>query len=164
MTSLSPARAFFGAALSSLMLTVAAPAAAQELSLGPTTDLERGDFGGVVEFYGPSVFGGPGAISGAWGIAARTDVQGNAWVGAGFVLDVPLTDQAFVEASFMPGYYWPGDIDLGHNLQFRSLIGFGWTLSPTSAVILSLDHISNAGFDPLNPGAETVALRYRLSF
>jgi hypothetical protein len=37
-------------------------------------------------------------------------------------------------------------------------------LSPNSAVILSLDHISNAGIDRINPGAETVALRYRLSF
>jgi lipid A 3-O-deacylase len=64
----------------------------------------------------------------------------------------------------MPGYYWQGDTDLGHNLQFRSLIGFGWTLSQNSAVILSLDHISNAGLDIRNPGAETLALRYRLSF
>jgi hypothetical protein len=164
MTSLSPVRAFSGAALSSLMLSIAAPAAAQELSFGLTTDIDRGDFGGVVEFHGSPVFGGPGAISGAWGVAARADVQGNAWVGAGFVLDAPLGQNAFVEASFMPGYYWQGDTDLGHHLQFRSLIGFGWTLSHNSAVILSLDHISNAGLDIRNPGAETLALRYRLSF
>jgi hypothetical protein len=52
----------------------------------------------------------------------------------------------------MPGYYWQGDTDLGHHLQFRSLIGFGWTLSQNSAVILSLDHISNAGPPTAIPG------------
>jgi lipid A 3-O-deacylase len=164
MTSLNPVRAFFGTALASIVFALAAPAAAQDLSFGLTTDLDRGVLGGVVEFHGPPVFGDPRSLSGSWGIAARSDLQGNAWVGAGFVLDAAIGDKAFVEASFMPGYYWPGDTDLGRNLQFRSLIGFGWTLAPGSAVILSLDHISNAGIDIRNPGAETVALRYRLSF
>jgi hypothetical protein len=164
MTSSNPVRAFFGTALSSLVLSLAAPASAQELSFGLTTDYERGGLGGVVEFHGRPVFGDPNGLSGAWGVAARADLDGNAWVGAGFVLDAAIGDKAFVEASFMPGYYWPGDTDLGHNLQFRSLIGFGWNLAPGSAVILSLDHISNAGIDIRNPGAETVALRYRMSF
>jgi hypothetical protein len=164
MTSSNPVRAFFGTALSSLVLSLAAPASAQELSFGLTTDYERGGLGGVVEFHGRPVFGDPNGLSGSWGVAARADLDGNAWVGAGFVLDAAIGDKAFVEASFMPGYYWPGDTDLGHNLQFRSLIGFGWNLAPGSAVILSLDHISNAGIDIRNPGAETVALRYRMSF
>ncbi|KPQ15316.1 MAG: Lipid A 3-O-deacylase (PagL) [Rhodobacteraceae bacterium HLUCCO18] len=164
MTSLTPVRAFFGTALFSLVSALALPAMAQELSFGITTDLERGDFGGMVEFHGPPVLGDPGGLSGSWGVAARADLPGNAWVGAGFVLDAAIGDKGFVEASFMPGYYWPGDTDLGHNLQFRSLIGFGWNIAPGSAVILSLDHISNAGIDIRNPGAETVALRYRMSF
>jgi hypothetical protein len=130
MTSSNPVRAFFGTALSSLVLSLAAPASAQELSFGLTTDYERGGLGGVVEFHGRPVFGDPNGLSGAWGVAARADLDGNAWVGAGFVLDAAIGDKAFVEASFMPGYYWPGDTDLGHNLQFRSLIGFGWNLAP----------------------------------
>ena len=164
MTSLTPIRSFFGTALASIVFALAAPAVAQELSFGLTTDLDRGDFGGVVEFHGPPVFGDPRGLSGSWGVAARSDLQGNAWVGAGFVLDAAIGDSGFVEASFMPGYYWAGDTDLGHNLQFRSLIGFGWNIAPGRAVILSLDHISNAGIDINNPGAETVALRYRMSF
>lgn len=164
MTSLYPVGALFGAALSSILLFHAGAAPAQELSFGLTADLDRGDIGGVVEFHGAPVFGTPQGLSGAWGVAARADAQGNAWAGAGFILDFAVTDRAFVEASFMPGYYWPGDTDLGNHLQFRSLIGLGWNVSPTAAVILSLDHISNAGIDIRNPGAETIALRYRMSF
>jgi hypothetical protein len=164
MTSKSTIRSLLGVTLTTLMLFHMAPAQAQELSFGLTSDIERGELGGMVEFHGPPVFGSPSGWSGAWGVAARGDAGGNAWVGAGFVLDAPLTDQAFIEVSFMPGYYWPGDMDMGSSLQFRSLLGFGWSLSPSSAVIFSIDHISNGGVDRINPGAETVALRYRLSF
>ena len=164
MTSLIPVRAFFGAALFTLFSSIAVSATAQNLSFGLITDYERGGIGVVAEYHGNPVFGAPGGISGSWGVAARGYTVGNAWVGAGFVLDAPISDQAFVEASFMPGYYWEGNYDLGSHLQFRSLIGFGWSLSPDSAVILSIDHVSNAGIAARNPGAETVALRYRMSF
>jgi lipid A 3-O-deacylase len=164
MTSLSPLRALFGAALSLVSVWAAGQAAAQDLSFGLTTDLNSGNVGGVVEFHGAPVFETAHGLSGSWAIAARADTDRNAWVGAGFALDLALNDQAFVEGSFMPGYYRPGDTDLGHHLQFRSLIGFGWNVAPNGAVILSLDHISNAGIDFRNPGAETVALRYRMSF
>lgn len=143
---------------------LAGPAAAQELSFGLTTDIDHGGVGGVVEFHGAPVFGQQGGVSGAWGIAARSDLDGDAWVGAGFVLDFDVSPNAFVEASFMPGFYHPGETELGGNLQFRSLIGFGWRVSPTGAVVLSLDHLSNAGIDPFNPGAETLSVRYRMQF
>lgn len=163
-SSIASRGAVLGLALASLPLALAAPAAAQELSFGLTYHAGVGDLGGVVEVHGAPVFGATGGLSGSWGVAARADSEGNAWAGAGFVLDAPVTDQLFVEASFMPGFYWEGDRDLGHHVQFRSLIGLGWTLTPESALILSLDHISNAGLSDFNPGAETVALRYRMSF
>lgn len=162
--SISSRGAVFGLALSCLPLVLAAPSGAQELSFGLTMRAGVGDLGGVVEVHGAPVFGSPYGLSGSWGVAARADTQGNAWAGAGFVLDAPVTDQLFVEASFMPGFYWEGDRDLGHHVQFRSLIGIGWTLTSGSAVILSLDHISNARLSDFNPGAETVALRDRMSF
>jgi len=145
-------------------MCLAVSASSQELSFGLTTDIDRNDLGVVVEFHGQPVFGSSDALSGGWGVAARVDVERNAWVGAGFVLNFAVTDKAFVEASFMPGYYWEGDTDLGNDLQFRSLVGFGYSVAPGSALILSLDHISNAGIDPRNPGAETLALRYQVSF
>jgi hypothetical protein len=147
-----------------LSASPAAPAAAQDLGLALTGDIDTGAAGAAIEVHGAPVFGRPDGISGRWGVAARADLDGNAWAGAGFVLNLPLSDAAFVEASFMPGYYAEGDRDLGGNLHFRSLIGFGWAVSPRGAVVLSLDHISNGRIEPWNPGAETVALSYRMAF
>jgi hypothetical protein len=141
-----------------------APLAAQDISFGLTGDIDTGAAGAVIEFHGQPVFGQPGTLTGRWGVAARADLDGNAWAGAGFVLNFPLSDAAFVEASFMPGYYAEGDRDLGGNLHFRSLIGFGYAIAPRGAVVLSLDHISNGGIESHNPGAETVALSYRMAF
>jgi hypothetical protein len=142
----------------------AGQARSQSLDVGLTGDLKRGDLGGTLELHGLPVFTQPSGISGGWGVAARAETDGDVWVGGGFVLDVPLSDAAFVEASFMPGFYHPGDTELGGNLQFRSLVGVGWRVSPAGAVILSLDHMSNAGLEDFNPGTETVALRYRMEF
>ena len=103
-------------------------------------------------------------MSGAWGAAARIDSEENAWAGAGFILNFPLSDSAFVETSFMPGYYHEGERDLGGELQFRSLIGVGWAVSPSGSVVLSLDHISNGGLESHNPGTETLTLGYRMAF
>jgi hypothetical protein len=152
------------AAAALLMAASAASAQAQDLSFGITTDIDTGAIGGMLEVHGAPVFGQPGGVSGRWGVAARGDSDGSAWVGAGFVLNLDVADAGFVEASFMPGYYAEGDRPLGGNLHFRSLIGFGWRVAPGSAVVLSLDHISNGGIEPFNPGAETVALRYRMEF
>ncbi|MDG4650588.1 acyloxyacyl hydrolase [Roseibacterium sp. SDUM158017] len=143
---------------------IAPPAQAQDLSFGLTTDIDTGAFGGVVEVHGAPVFEQPNGFSGRWGVAARTDTDGSAWVGAGFVLNLDVGRNAFVEGSFMPGYYSEGDRPLGGNLHFRSLAGFGWRVSPTGSVVLSLDHISNGGIEDFNPGAETIALRYRMAF
>lgn len=141
-----------------------APAGAQDVSFGLTTDIDTGAVGGMFEFHGAPVFGQPGGVTGRWGVAARADLDGNAWAGAGFVLNFDLSDSAFIEASFMPGYYAEGDRDLGGNLHFRSLVGLGYGVAPRGAVVLTLDHISNGGIDEPNPGAETLSLTYRMAF
>jgi hypothetical protein len=145
-------------------LMATAPLQAQDLSFGLTTDIDTGAVGGVVEVHGAPVFGQTGGLTGRWGVAARGDLDGNAWVGAGFVLNLPVSDAFFVEASFMPGYYAEGDRDLGGNLHFRSLVGLGYGVAPRGAVVLTLDHISNGGIDEPNPGAETLSLTYRMAF
>lgn len=142
----------------------AAPLQAQDLSFGLTTDIDTGAIGGILEVHGAPVFGQTGGLTGRWGVAARGDLDGNAWVGAGFVLNLPVSDAFFVEASFMPGYYAEGDRDLGGNLHFRSLVGLGYGVAPRGAVVLSLDHISNGGIDSPNPGAETLSVTYRMAF
>jgi hypothetical protein len=145
-------------------LCLSGAALAQDLSFGLTTDIDTNAVGGVFEFHGAPVFDSQNGFSGRWGVAARGDSDGSAWVGAGFVLNLDVGRDAFVEGSFMPGYYSEGDRPLGGNLHFRSLIGLGYRVSPAGSVILSLDHISNGGLEEMNPGAETVALRYRMEF
>jgi hypothetical protein len=146
------------------LLTVAAPAAAQELSFGLTTDHRPRRFRRRRRVSRPARLRRSGRDLGRLGRRRPRGRAGQRLGRRGLRPRCAARSNAFVEASFMPGYYWQGDTDLGHHLQFRSLIGFGWTLSHNSAVILSLDHISNAGLDIRNPGAETLALRYRLSF
>lgn len=155
----SPVRA---AAICAVVL--AQPLNAQSVDLGLTTDVKDGEIGGTIGIQGAPVFTNDAGLAGAWGVAARADSGGNAWVGAGFALNYTLSDRAFIEASFMPGYYAEGDRDLGGSLQFRSLLGVGVGVSPSSAVILSLDHISNANTQSFNPGTETVALSWRVAF
>jgi len=151
-------------ALSAAMLTCAASVAgAQSLDLGVTTDYDTGGAGLVAEYHGAPAFSS-GNWSGAWGAAGRADADGDAWFGAGFALNYDLSETLFVEASFMPGYYVEGDTVLGGNLHFRSLLGLGWNVSDRSAMILSIDHLSNGGLDDVNPGSEAIALRYRLRF
>lgn len=145
-------------------LALSSPLAAQSVDFGLTGDVKDGAIGGSLAVHGAPVFTTSHGLSGAWGVAARADNGGNAWVGAGFSLNYALSDTTFVEASFMPGHYSEGDRDLGGNLQFRSLVGFGWAVSPQGALILSLDHISNANTQSYNPGTETVALSWRMAF
>lgn len=158
-------RASLGGQLAALFFALgAAHVSAQNLSFGLTTDYDTDAIGGSVELHGAPVFGDEGGFSGTWGVAARADNDNSAWIGAGFVLNLGLGQSAFLEASFMPGYYEEGDRPLGGNLHFRSLIGVGWTFQDDNAVILSLDHISNGGIESYNPGAETISLQYRIGF
>lgn len=94
--------------------------------------------------------------------ASLTD-QGAAWVGAGFkwtsqgVFDSPL----FVETSLMPGVFTAGDgPDIGGALQFRSAFGVGYEFDNGATLTVSYDHRSNADTSQLNPGLETLSIRY----
>lgn len=146
------------------VLALTSPLVAQSIDIGLTGDIKDGAVGGSVAIHGAPVFSNPDGVSGAWGVAARADHGGNTWVGAGFALNYALSDTTFIEASFMPGYYSEGDRELGGHLHFRSLIGFGWAVSPRGALMLSLDHISNGNLHEYNPGTETVALSWRMAF
>lgn len=85
------------------------------------------------------------------------------WVGAGAkwttrgISDGPF----FVEASLMPGLYAAGDgPDLGGNLQIRSALGAGYTFNNGGTLSVMYDHRSNGDTQTLNPGMETLSIRY----
>lgn len=100
-----------------------------------------------------------------YGLSITTDQS--VWFGVGWkwtsgnVFDGPL----FVETSLMPGIYWQNDgPDLGGHLQFRSAFGVGYEFDNGSTLTVSYDHRSNADTQPINPGLETLSIRYAVKW
>lgn len=99
-------------------------------------------------------------------IGASITGDGGTWVGAGAkwttqsVIDSPF----FIEASFMPGFYQRNDSpDLGGHLHFRSALGMGYTFENGGNIAVSYDHRSNGDTSDINPGLETLAVRYAIA-
>lgn len=93
--------------------------------------------------------------------------HGGNWVGAGVkwttqgLIDSPF----FVEASLLPGVYSKGNgPDLGGAIHFRSALGAGYTFDSGATLTVFYDHRSNADTQILNPGLETIAVRYAFPF
>ncbi|MBQ1202768.1 MAG: acyloxyacyl hydrolase [Loktanella sp.] len=99
-------------------------------------------------------------------IGASATSEGDLWLGAGAkwttqgVIDGPF----FVELSFLPGLYLQGDgPDLGGPLEFRGALGVGYAFDNGATVTLLADHRSNADLGRINPGLETVGLRFAMA-
>jgi hypothetical protein len=99
-------------------------------------------------------------------IGASIAGDGGAWIGAGAkwnsqsVIDSPF----FIESSLMPGIYQDNDSpDLGGALQFRSALGAGYTFENGGTLTVLYDHRSNADTQNINPGLETLSLRYAIA-
>lgn len=136
---------------------------AQQVIGGLGWDEDGHGIHGTIE-YNVTPFHSTNRFQAALAVAARIDQDGDAWIGAGVALERHLSERVFVEFSFMPGYYHEQDDVLGGALQYRSLIGLGYDLSETSAISVSIDHLSNGGAEDFNPGSEAIAIRYRLRF
>ena len=116
------------------------------------------------EFYlGYDSHRSKGPFRPTYGLSLTTD--GSAWFGIGWkwtsqnIIDSPF----FVETSMMPGFYAGRDgPDLGGTLQFRSALGVGYEFDNGSTIAISYDHRSNADTQALNPGLETLSIRYAL--
>jgi hypothetical protein len=106
-----------------------------------------------------------------WGIISvfgilEVDDDSDMYAGPGVATLWDISASWFVEASLAAGYYDRGSdsLDLGGNIQFRTLIGLGYRLSKKSGLSLALDHLSNAGIEDTNPGRNAIILRYRRAF
>lgn len=98
--------------------------------------------------------------------AVEFDDDSDVYVGLGVSALWNVSENWFFEGSFAPGYYDEGSDgkDLGGNLQFRSLVGFGYRISQNARLSIAIDHLSNAGIEDTNPGRDAVHLRYARSF
>ena len=88
--------------------------------------------------------------------------SGDIWLGAGarWTSQELFAGPLFVEASFMPGFYFnDAGPDLGGNLHFRSSLGVGYAFANGTTVSVAYDHRSNGDTLSYNPGLETLALR-----
>lgn len=110
-------------------------------------------------------FAQPGRFSFGTVAAASVSSGGDIWVGVGLAAKYDLNNW-FVEASLMPGFYQEGSdaTDLGSAIEFRSLIGLGYSFSPSTSLSVAFEHKSNAGIGERNPGVEAFSLRLRKSF
>jgi opacity protein-like surface antigen len=149
-----------------LGLSLAAPAAAQDVILGlGASDFEE-TAGTLTAEYHFAPFHDFGWIALGFGGAVMIDTEADFWIGAGLTFLSPLGERWFVEASLMPGYYENGsdDTDLGSEFEFRSLIGVGYRITDRAALSLAVDHRSNASTASSNPGVNTLSLRLRARF
>lgn len=91
---------------------------------------------------------------------------GDYFIGGGLSGRYDLKGDWFVEGSLAPGLYLPSSdaTDLGHHLEFRSVLGVGYQINDGNAVSVALTHKSNAGISGRNPGVDTVEFRWRKSF
>lgn len=105
-----------------------------------------------------------GSLSGM--VVTQVDADRDTYFGVGVSMLRNLSNRWFFEANLSGGYYDQGrtGTDLGGNLQFRTLIGFGYHVSENARISLALDHMSNAGIEKFNPGRETVTIRYSFKF
>jgi lipid A 3-O-deacylase len=102
-----------------------------------------------------------GPFQPTFGISGTTDRD--MWMGAGakWTSKNLSVGPFFVEASLMPGVYAQGEgPDLGGALQFRSAVGAGYEFDNGATLSVLFSHRSNADTQNVNPGLETLSLRY----
>ncbi|MFM2128881.1 MAG: hypothetical protein RL477_427 [Pseudomonadota bacterium] len=84
---------------------------------------------------------------------------------AGLALDLYFGRRWVVTPSFAPGLYYEGSsADLGHVVEFRSAVKVAYRLDDRSRIGVDISHISNAGLDKRNPGANQIMLIYSVPF
>ena len=84
------------------------------------------------------------------------------YVHAGFRLDFPIGRRWTVTFQEAAGWYERGDDkELGGELQFRSGLEAAVDLTRRQRLGILLYHLSNAGIEDTNPGAESLVLTWR---
>jgi len=100
-------------------------------------------------------------------VAVSGSARGDLWAGAGFNYDKYWAiggDRAiFVGASFLPGVYRSGQINLGSSVEFRSQFEVGLVQVGQWRVSAYIEHRSNAGIGRTNPGIEEFGVNLGLA-
>lgn len=92
-------------------------------------------------------------------LGASVAENGAVWAGAGLKWRVEA-GAVFFESSLVPGLYAGDGPDLGSVFEVRSGAALGVELGDGSTLALTFDHRSNGDTADLNPGLETVGVRW----
>ncbi|MFT5540484.1 MAG: lipid A 3-O-deacylase [Alphaproteobacteria bacterium] len=91
--------------------------------------------------------------------------DGGLYAYAGLSLDLYFGKNFVVTPSFAPGLYMRnGGKDLGSPIEFRSSIRAAWRFADKSRLGIDLNHLSNAGIDDTNPGANQLLVFFAIPF
>lgn len=162
-------------AASAVALALATPALAQDRGAGGASGgmvrnsyaalglgaFDVGDddttFEGRLEWQGPRAWW---ILSPLVGFMATGD--GAVYGHAGAAADFALTPKLSFVPSLAAGLYGDGSSgkDLGHVVEFRSQAELRYSLDWGGRIGLAFSHLSNAGLDDRNPGANSLVLTY----
>lgn len=89
---------------------------------------------------------------------------GDAFIGGGVSGTWDLQHDWFIEASVLPGAFVEGTSlnDLGSTFEIRSQLAVGKRFKNGKAMSLALSHKSNASTADINPGVNTLSLRWHI--
>jgi len=91
--------------------------------------------------------------------------EGSLYGYAGLTMDIYFGPRLVLSPSFAPGLYLKnGGKELGHVVEFRSALAAAWRFDDRSRLGVDFSHISNAGLDENNPGANQLMLFYSVPF
>jgi hypothetical protein len=153
-----------------VLLAGAAPAAAQDWVIGGGfADFTRSnavDTAALVleRHFRPFYSDARWAVG--WGAALTAHRTGDLFFGVGLVATYAIDSRWFVEGSVMPGAF-DEDLqfnDLGSTFEIRSLLGLGYRFEGGSKLSLAITHKSNASTAAVNPGVNSILLRWHLPF
>ena len=83
----------------------------------------------------------------------------------GILVDLYFGRRWVFTPSFGAGAYSDGNgKDLGHTVEFRSQLEFGYRFDDRSRLSMAVSHISNAGLSDSNPGTEIATIYYHIPF
>ncbi len=105
-----------------------------------------------------------GIFAARFGAALDVQETGDVFVGAGVAGKWDLGQSWFIDASILPGAFVENvDLnDLGSTFEIRSQISLGRSFANGTALSLALSHKSNASTGNINPGVNSLQLRWHI--
>jgi len=88
-----------------------------------------------------------------------------AYIYTGVEWNYVVSDKLKFTPSFAPGLYHEGDgKDLGHALEFKTEVQLSYSISESTNLGMSYNHISNASIGDKNPGANSYMFNFLKNF